>query len=91
MLSFFTSLWYITIIAPFLFVGICATERRIALPLAKRSDFMDLNYLYRRYAVSLRRSEDAACVSSRAAHRELAAGYASQIELAKIHGTSVPA
>lgn len=52
---------------------------------------MDLNYLYRRYAVSLRLSEDAACVSSRAAHRELAAGYASQIELAKIHGTSVPA
>lgn len=48
---------------------------------------MDLNYLYERYAVSLRMSQDAACGSSRIAHRKLAEGYAARIEQAKIHGT----
>lgn len=48
---------------------------------------MDLNYLYQRYAVSLRMSEDAACGPSRIAHRQLAEGYAARIEHARIHGT----
>lgn len=52
---------------------------------------MDLNYLYQRYAVSLRMSEDAACVSSRIVHRKMAEAYAARIRLAKIHGTLVPA
>ena len=52
---------------------------------------MDLNYLYQRYAVSLRMSEDAACVSSRIVHRKLAEAYAVLIDQAKIHGTLVPA
>jgi hypothetical protein len=52
---------------------------------------MDLNYLYQRYAVSLRMSEDAACVSSRIVHRKLAEGYAARIKLAKKRGTLVPA
>ena len=52
---------------------------------------MDLNYLYQRYAVSLRMSEDAACVSSRIVHRKLAVAYAARIRLARIHGTLVPA
>lgn len=51
---------------------------------------MDLNYLYQRYAISLRMSEDAACGPSRIAHRKLAEGYAARIELAKIHGTLIP-
>lgn len=52
---------------------------------------MDLNYLYQRYAVSLRMSEDAACGPSRIAHRKLADAYAARIELAKVHGTLIPA
>ena len=50
---------------------------------------MDLNYLYQRYAVSLRMSEDAACLSSRIVHRKLAEGYAARIKLAKIHGSLI--
>ena len=52
---------------------------------------MDLNYLYQRYAISLQMAEDAACTSSRLVHRKMAEGYAARIELAKIHGTLVPA
>lgn len=52
---------------------------------------MNLNYLYQRYAVSLRMSEDAACVSSRIVHRKMAEAYAAKIRLAKIHGTLVSA
>ena len=52
---------------------------------------MDLNYLYQRYAVSLRMSEDAAFVPSRVAHWQMAEAYALRIEQAKIHGTAVHA
>lgn len=52
---------------------------------------MDLNYLYQRYAVSLRLSEVAACGPSRIAHRKLAEGYSVRIERARIHGTALPA
>lgn len=52
---------------------------------------MDLNYLYQRYAVSLRMSEDAACGPSRIIHRKMAEAYAVRIELAKIHGTLIAA
>ena len=48
---------------------------------------MDLNYLYQRYCVSLQMSENAACTSSRIAHRKLAEGYAAQIARARIHGS----
>ncbi len=52
---------------------------------------MDLNYLYQRYCISLQMSEDAACGSSRIVHRKMAEAYAARIELAKIHGTLIPA
>lgn len=52
---------------------------------------MDLNYLYQRYAVSLRLSEDAACVCSRIVHRKMAEAYSVRIKLAKTHGTLAPA
>jgi len=52
---------------------------------------MDLNYLYQRHFISMQMSKNAACVSSRMAHRQLAEGYAVQIERAKIHGTQVAA
>lgn len=52
---------------------------------------MDLNYLYQRYAISLQMSEDAACGSSRIAHRKMAEAYAARIELAKLHGSLIPA
>ena len=45
---------------------------------------MDLNYLLQRYSVSLHMSKNAACGSSRLAHRELADGYAAKIALAKL-------
>jgi hypothetical protein len=45
---------------------------------------MDLNYLYHRHQVSLFRSENAACVPSRAAHLGLAEAYASRIATAKL-------
>ena len=48
---------------------------------------MDLNYIYHRYAVSLRMSENAACGPSRIAHRKMADAYAARIDLAKTHGT----
>lgn len=52
---------------------------------------MDLNYLYQRYAISLRMSEDAACSCSRIVHRKMAEAYATRIDLAKIHGSLMPA
>lgn len=52
---------------------------------------MDLNYLYQRYAVSLQMSENAGCQSSRIVHRKLAEGYATQIALAKQHGSAIAA
>ena len=76
---------------PFYLVGIARLRDKIALPLATGADFMDLNYLYQRYAISLQMAEDAACVSSRLVHRKMAEGYAARIEYAKIHGTLVPA
>ena len=48
---------------------------------------MDLNYLYQRYFISLRMSDNAACSSSRIAHRKLAEGYAARIADARINGT----
>jgi hypothetical protein len=50
---------------------------------------MDLNYLYQRHQISLHKSEHAVCECSRAVHRSLANGYASQIALAK-HFHSIP-
>lgn len=41
---------------------------------------MDLNYLYHRHQLSLMRADAAACASSRAAHHELARGYARRIQ-----------
>lgn len=52
---------------------------------------MDLNYLYHRYSVSLHMAKNAACDSSRFAHRKLADGYAAMIEDAKLNGTMEPA
>ena len=52
---------------------------------------MDLNYIYQRYAISLQMSENAACGPSRIVHRKLAEAYAVRIELAKVHGTLMPA
>ena len=52
---------------------------------------MDLNYLYQRYCISLQMSENAACSSSRIAHRKLAEAYAAQIAEARLHGTAVAA
>ncbi len=40
---------------------------------------MDLAYLLSRYQNALTRAGTAACVSSRASHRALAAGYAARI------------
>lgn len=52
---------------------------------------MDLNYIYRRYAISLQMSENAACDSSRGVHRKLAEAYAAQIAQAKINGSVLAA
>lgn len=52
---------------------------------------MDLNYLYRRYGISLQMSENAACDCSRIVHRKLAEAYGAQIAHAKIHGSAKPA
>jgi hypothetical protein len=49
---------------------------------------MDLNYLYQRYAISLQMSENAACVSSRLVHRQLAEAYRAQIAAAKAFGSA---
>jgi len=45
---------------------------------------MDLNYLHQRYAISLNMAQNAACSSSRLAHRDLASGYAARIAAAKL-------
>lgn len=52
---------------------------------------MDLNYLYKRYGISLQMADNAACSCSRIAHQKMAEGYAVQIADAKLHGTAVPA
>lgn len=52
---------------------------------------MDLNYLYQRYSVSLHMAENAACISSRIAHQQLAKGYAARIADARLHGTALAA
>ena len=52
---------------------------------------MDLNYLYQRYAISIRMSENAACNSSRIVHRKLAEAYRAQIRQARISGSAVAA
>lgn len=52
---------------------------------------MDLNYLYRRYSVSLHMAENAACGSSRIVHEKLAKGYAALIEHARLNGTGLAA
>ena len=44
---------------------------------------MDLNYLLHRRQVSLFMAENGACERSRAAHRELAKGYAAEIASAR--------
>lgn len=49
---------------------------------------MDLNYLYHRHQVALFMSENAACDRSRRAHLELASGYASMINRAKLEATA---
>ena len=57
-----------------------ATERRkLCSRFTTGADFMDLNYLYQRYAVSLQMSENAACDSSRIVHRKLAEAYADRL------------
>lgn len=43
----------------------------------------DLNYLYKRHQVSLYMSENAACESSRGAHRGLTDAYAALIASAR--------
>ena len=43
----------------------------------------DLNYLYKRHQISLYMSENAACVQSRTAHRELTDAYAALITTAR--------
>ena len=48
---------------------------------------MDLNYLYKRYGVSIQLAENAGCGCSRIAHQKLAEGYAAQIAEVKLHGT----
>jgi hypothetical protein len=52
---------------------------------------LDLNYLHQRYAISMRMSDGAACVSSRIVHRKLAEAYAAQIAYAKVHGSAAAA
>jgi hypothetical protein len=52
---------------------------------------LDLNYLYLRYGVSLQMAKNAACNSSRIAHRNLAKGYAARIADARLNGTPAPA
>lgn len=48
---------------------------------------MDLAYLLSRYQTALTRAGTAACVSSRASHRALAAGYAERIRAYRLaHG-----
>lgn len=74
-----------------MFVGIARLRAEPELPLTDRSRNMDLNYLYQRYAVSLQMSQNAACLSSRVAHRQFADAYAAQIALAKLHGSAIPA
>ncbi len=48
---------------------------------------MDLNYLYKRYGVSIQMAENAGCGCSRIAHQKLADGYAVRIAEAKLYGT----
>jgi hypothetical protein len=48
---------------------------------------MDLNYLYRRYCVSLHLASHAASDCARVVHQKLADGYATQIAAAKLYGT----
>jgi hypothetical protein len=48
---------------------------------------MDLNYLYKRYGVSIDMAENARCDCSRIAHQKLAEGYAVQIAEARLRGT----
>jgi len=48
---------------------------------------MDLNYLYKRYGISIQMAEDASCSCSRIVHRKLAEGYAVQIAEARVYGT----
>lgn len=52
---------------------------------------MELNYLYRRYGISLQMAENAASDCARIVHRKLAEAYAVQIAQAKIHGSATPA
>jgi hypothetical protein len=69
----------------------CATERqKLRSRFPSGANFLDLNYLYQRYAVSLRMSEKAACGPSRIVHRRLADGFAAQIAQAKLHGSLSP-
>ena len=49
---------------------------------------MDLNYLYQRHQVSLFMSEHAACEEARRAHLEMASGYASMIDRAKLQSAA---
>lgn len=69
-----------------------ATERQYCAPAYPSEPvYMDLNYLYERYAVSLQMSKNAACDSSRIVHRKLAEAYASQIAQVRIRGSLSPA
>ena len=45
---------------------------------------MDLNYLYFRQQVSRFKADNAACASSRSAHREMADAYGERIAAARI-------
>lgn len=49
---------------------------------------MDLNFIYQRYGVALRMAANAACQPSRAAHLQLAKGYAAKIATARLHGST---
>jgi hypothetical protein len=49
---------------------------------------LDLNYIHHRYAVSLQMSENAACVSSRMVHQQLADAYLAKISHARTHGSA---
>jgi len=53
---------------------------------------MDLDYLLSRHQKSLLRANTALCVSSRASHRALAAGYAERIrEVRLVHSVRASA
>lgn len=49
---------------------------------------MDLNYLLMRHQLSLFRADQATCISSRRAHRDLASAYAA--EIARLRGDAKP-